>query len=235
MMGRTMWRAMLIGAIAGLVVAAGLLGWVLWQGSRAGGGGYPSAGAPVLVIAVMPDAAGVEVPRVIDEYRTDGAMTIVRSIDPSMAAVVSGTSAQTLAQAFVFGGGRAIASSLTSGGVEPPSWIVVSQDSLASLISLGSVTLDVPQDMQVFDGHGLYSFASGRQAIALSRLPQLFDGTSYLSRADAKVLREQVGDALASGLASASPESRAALSSSMRPPALSTWVSRVGIVRRTGQ
>lgn len=233
-MGTPTWRVVLLGAGLGVLVVALAVGWVVWQSMSSSAQRGPQPGAPVLVVLVMPDPDGVMLPRVIDEYVTEGAATSLRSLDPSMPATVAGTTAQTLAETYVFGGGNGVAGAVAhSEGAQPPQWVIVTPDALRTLVTSGSVTVNVPADMQVFDGTQLYSFSAGPQSVSLAVLPALFDGAPYLTRQQQADLRRQVGDALGSALASGTVTQESAFASSLRPAGLSAWVLGLGHIGRS--
>lgn len=229
------WRTIAIGAGAGLLVVV-IVGFMAMAGLLSGSAGQAAAPAgPVLVMLVMPDAEGVFVPRTIDLYTPLGEFTTVRSIDPSSAASVSGTTAQTLADAYSFGGGAAVAAAFAgTENAAAPGWVVVRPEAWRALVGSDTVHLDLPRDMQVFDGAQLYAYPSGPYELPTDQTPQLLDGASFLSAVDGKSVREQLGDVLASRLASASPSDVAMLQSPFKVAALEKWLNTIRTPRRSG-
>jgi len=226
--------AVAIGAGLGLLAVAVIVAMTM-AGLVSGSAGQsqPPQG-PVVVILTAPDESGVVLPRVIDVYSPLGAITTVRSVDPSSPATVSGTTASTLSDAYSFGGPNAVVSALGSSiGAEKAGWAVVGPEAWQALVGSDTVHLDLPQGMQVFDGAQLYAFSAGPQDVPADQIAPLFDGVTYLSAADQKAVREQVGDVLASRLASSTPAQAAALQSPFEADALQKWLSSLGSPRRS--
>lgn len=227
------WRVVVVGAVMGVVAVAAFVVAAL---TGVLPGARPVAvplDQPVLVMLVMPDANGVVVPRVIDLYSPLGAVTQLRSVDPSMPATVAGTTAQTLAEAYSYGGGGGVASAYATGaGVTQPAWVVIGPDAWLALVPGASLRLDLPSDMQVFDGTRLYAFSAGSGDVPTAETAQLFDGAAYLAADQQSSLRSQVGDAMESALASATPAQAANVQSAFPAGELQTWIGSLGSIHR---
>jgi hypothetical protein len=230
-------RVVLIGAglaIATVAVAAVLLATGVVSLPKS-----PEAAAqgPVLVVLVLPDESGVQVPRVLDVYTRSGSGWSIASVSPTLPAVVSGTSGRTLADAYVFGGGNALASAYSAGSSTPASaWVVVDQTAWEQLAGQTPMNLDLPMHMEVFDGTRLTVFEQGPASVAATQTSLLLNGAGYLSTLDSTLLRARVGDVLAGKLSRARPQDVDALKSSLDGATLAVWLRGLGTVaRNTGE
>jgi hypothetical protein len=226
-------RAVLIGAAAalvlvGVVVALALLG-VLPSGSPSD---VPADGA-VAVALVLPDQDGVVTLRVLDVYSPSGANWSVRSVSPTTPAVVSGTSGTSLADAYSYGGGDALAEALsTQAGLPVSGWVSVDQRGWEALRGNVPFEIDLASDIAVFDGRELHSFGSGRVMVSSAQTPRLLDGAAYLNASHSRDMRVQVGDVLRSSLASAGPDALSTVRSSWSGSALSEWAKSLRTANR---
>ena len=85
-----------------------------------------AADARVVLIVVAPDAQGVTLPVCIAVYPALASGPASESVDPGQRATVSGTSAHTLAGAYPFGGGKAVAEAYgATHSVATPHWIAI--------------------------------------------------------------------------------------------------------------
>jgi hypothetical protein len=226
-------RAVLIGAAAalvlvGAVVALALLG-VLPSGSSSD---IPAEGA-VAVALVLPDQDGVVTLRVLDIYSPSGAKWSLRSVSPTTPAVVSGTSGTSLADAYSFGGGDALAEALSKqAGLPVSGWVTVDQRGWEALRANAPFEMNLASDIEVFDGRQLHSFGPGRVTVSSAQTARLLDGAAYLKSSESRDVRVQVGDVLRSSLASAGPDALSKVRSSWSGSALSEWAKSVGAANR---
>jgi hypothetical protein len=228
-----MWKSMLVGAVVALLLVGIAVALVATGTISRFEHEAASVSGPVLVAIVLPDENGVVKPRVIDTYTRTASGWELRSVDPSMPAVVSGTSAGTLQDAYSFGGGDALDSAYVSaGGTKPSAWVLVDARSLESLLGSGTLPVELPGNVEVFDGGQLYTFSAGSSRIAAARLPQLIDGVAYLGASDALRVREQIGEDVASALPKAAVGAETALSSNLRPAQLQEWLGSLGAPTR---
>jgi len=187
----------------------------------------------VLVAFVLPDETGVQVPRVLDVYTRSGSGWSIASVSPTLPAVVSGTSGRTLADAYVFGGGDALASAYSAGTTTPAAaWVVVDQAAWERLAGGTPMNLDLPAHMEVFDGTQLSVFEQGPASVAATQTSLLLNGAGYLSTLDSTVLRARVGDVLAGRLSRARQQDVDSLKSSLDRATLASWLRGLGTVAR---
>lgn len=234
-MGTPTWRVVLLGGLMGLLAVAVVVGLVAYGSLPGGKAESPTSEGPVLVLLVLPNAQGVNVPRVIDLYTALGASTNLRSVEPTMPATLSGTTSSTLADVYSFGGGAAVAKFYASqfGGPEP-AWVVVGPAAWERISAGALVKLDVPADIHVFDGTALYSFSQGTTDVPAPVLRRVFDGATFLDEAQAQMVRDQVGEWLASALGHAGTDAQAQLRSDLSADELKTWLAGLGNVHRVG-
>ena len=214
-----LWRSVLIGAVLGVLVVGGLA-------AAAALGVLPgsekqspaTAGGPVLVALVLPDAEGVLTIRALDRYDGTGTALRVSSVDPLASATVPGTSAASLAEAYSFGGGDGLAEAYAAaaGGVTP-AWIIVSPSSWSTLMGATPVAITLPTDIDVFDGKELYSYAAGSASVPAGEIAQVMNGAALLSATDRKLIREAVGDALATAILQGAQRAPSAIQTNLTP------------------
>lgn len=231
-MGMPTWRVVLIGAVMGLV-AVGVVVALVFAGVLGPGTGSKAADTGQVMLAlVMTDESGTVVPRVIDVYSSTATGTEVRSVNPTTTAALTGTSAKSLGDVYAFGGGKALAAAVVRPGEAPPTWVVVDASRSPSAASSQTVTVHVPQQIDVYVGGLLHTFAQGDVVVALSELPALFDGVAYLPEDDAMRIREQVGDQLIAMIASPGSGLSEVTSSELTAEKFAAWLKTLTAVRR---
>jgi hypothetical protein len=222
----SIWKSVLAGAVVALLlvgIAVALVATGTLQRFRTE---QANAGGPVIVALVLPDQNGVVKPRVVDLYARSATGWTLRSVDPSMSAVLPGTSATTLADAYSFGGGAGLQAAYASAtGTKTSAWVTVDGRGLDSILGSSPVSLTLPSDMEVFDGQQLLSFSAGATDTPAALLPYLMDGVEYLRTAEAMSIREQLGDRLVLGLAKAAVETSAAPRSNLSAAQLYAWMA----------
>ncbi|MDR3687702.1 MAG: hypothetical protein P4L93_12190 [Coriobacteriia bacterium] len=193
-----------------------------------------AAQGPVLVALVLPDESGVQVPRVLDVYTRTQSGWSIASVLPTLPAVVSGTSGGTLADAYVFGGGDALASAYSAGHPTPVSaWVVVDQTGWDQLAGSTPISIELPAHMEVFDGAQLTVFEQGPASVPATQTGALLNGASYLSTLNSGLVRSRIGDVLAGQLSRARPQDVDALKSSLDRTTLAAWLGGLGTARRS--
>ena len=229
------WRVALVGGLLGLLAVAGVvtlaMSGVLGTGAQRA---QASADAPVLVALVLPDAAGANLPRVIDLYtRANGKLTLT-SVDPEHAATVPGTSGKTLADAYTYGGGAALAKAYAQlNHTDEPAWVVIGQDAWGALRGGAPVTIDIPAPMEVFDGRQLYSYSKGTTDVPVAQVRHVLDGADFLSRDLRRSVRAQLGDGLATSLARTKTAHGVELRTNLSDEDLTAWLAILGPAVRT--
>jgi len=224
------WRVALVGGVLGLVTVAAVV-WLAVSGVLPTGAkrAQASAEGPVLVALVLPDADGVNVPRAIDLYaRVNGKLTLT-VVDPDQAATVSGTSARTLADAYTFGGGAALARAYTQGaGADEPAWVVVGQDAWNTLRGGAPVEIDIPAPLEVFDGSRLYSYPQGPTSVPVTEVRRVLDGVQFLSSQLRGSVRTRLGEGLAGTLEGAGAANVSELRTNLSDEDLAAWIAILG-------
>lgn len=224
--GWTFRKALVAGAVVGLLSSAALGAYVWWSGGLEGSS---VSADDVALVLVLPDEQGVAIPRTITRYR-DGAAT---HVDPLATARIPGTTYDALRDAYPFGGGAGVASALAEAqgtGSQVPAYVVVDLDGWLALAATGGgpLTLDVPEHMEVFDGEWLYTFAEGVQRIEAGEVAALLSGAEYLEAPQRESLRIQVAEELARRLATAAGAGAADVArTNLTPEQLEEWLAAV--------
>ncbi len=189
------------GAISGLVfvllVAAAVAVYVA-TGNRLPGQGRAEEGR-VLIIGALPDENGDLVATVIADAQVSDTAQSVRSIDPSAAVTVVGTSYHHLRDSYAFGGGAALAEAYARvGGGEPLPFIDLGPDAMeAAITAAGGVELDLPEEMNVFDGERLYTFPQGPITANTDEFRAILNGSAYLGVASRSSILSQASKRVA--------------------------------------
>ena len=160
-------RSLLWGALLGLAGIAALAGYLYYNASStAYRGGVPEE---VLVVGAVQDADGASVGGVIFMVDSEGGFEYV---DATAEVTISGTSYETLQDAYAFGGGAAVAEAYGRlQGVETPAWLALPQDTwMAAVDEAGGVVVDVDEGVYVFLGRELVSIEEGEQELSGAEL-----------------------------------------------------------------
>lgn len=221
------WRAVLVGAILGVLVVGGFAGAValgLVPGTH--DHSVQAAEGPVLIALVLPDADGVSAVRAVEVFERAGGALRTSPIDPLTSATVPGTSATTLAEAYAFGGGEGLARaySQVSGGVSPV-WVVVEPTAWTALMGASALRVTLPADMEVFDGNQLYSYAQGDASFPAAEAAQVMNGAAHLAARDRAVLRMAIGDQLLVAIAQQRLTSESGIGTNLTTEELAIWLS----------
>ena len=225
-------RAVLIGAGLAVLLVAGVAAAALFHlfptATKAS-----TAPQSVVVATVLPGSDDDVAPRVIDVYIDTASGWTVRSVSPSTSVEVPGTSGSTLADAYSFGGGVGLVSALAANpGIPVDAWVIVDEPAWRTLHRSGSVTVDLPADVEVFDGVRVYSFPSGNATVPADQLPQLLVGSAFLSASEDAKVRGQVGDLVGKALGTSGAEASGVLHTNLSGVALQAWLRGVGSARR---
>ena len=152
----------------------------------------------VALIAAAPDDTGAVVAQVVTVLDLSGAQTQVSFVSPATPVAITGTTYQTLADAYPFGGGAGVADAYARAiGGDAPAYLAVGPDALARAVeAAGGVTLTLPADIAVFDGETLYTFPAGEGTFSADELGAVFKGAPYLTEGERASLDAELGHAL---------------------------------------
>jgi hypothetical protein len=230
----SMLKSIIIGAVAALVVVAVAVALIVAKVVPVESASSSAVDGPVVVALVLPDNSGIATVRIVDIYTRSGAGWTIRSVSPSMPVVVSGTGGSTLADAYSFGGGAGLMSALRrESGSNVTAWVIVGEQAWNGLRAGAPFDVMLNSGIEVFDGAQLYSFSTGTSSVSPTETPQLLDGAAYLSAAEDRAVRVDVGNALGSSLASATAGEAMLLESNLNSSSLHQWLSSVHSARRT--
>lgn len=191
-------RALISGALIGLILVAAVLGYLFWRGLE-----HSKTAGPddVIVMLVLPDEEGVILPRVIDRYESSADTLSIGHVDPRATAQIPGTSYTLLRDAYSFEGPAGIIDAIAPDIDRRPSYIVLDATGIERLAGSQAFELDIPEHMEVFDGQRLRTFEQGTTTISAEDLGLLFLGAEYLNDAAQQSVREQVGETISRLLA----------------------------------
>jgi len=221
------WRAVLIGAVLGVLAVGGAVA-VVASGAVPGRHDHAvqAAEGPILVALVMPNAAGAHEVRVVSVFQRAGDALQTSPVDPLTSATVPGTSATTLAEAYAFGGGDGLANAYAElDGGSPPVWVVVEPQAWSALMQGREIPVVLPADIEVFDGRQLYSYAQGVSSIPAAEVAQVMSGAEFLSTDKRAILREAVGDALLAAIVRSGLQASVDIETNLTVNELATLVS----------
>ena len=131
----------------------------------------------------------------------------IDDVSPDTSATVPGTSSKRLGDAYVFGGGAAVAKALgapDAGG--PTAFVSVPAATWHKAVEATSgVTVNVPQKLTVFDGTQLITVQPGEQKLSVAQVTALLNGLTYFSPDQASALRRELALRLSAALVAAHP------------------------------
>jgi hypothetical protein len=187
--------------------------------------------ARVVLVFESPAEDGATIAALITVV-ADGKM---RDASPDTQVTIPGTTATRLSDAYVFGGGAAVARALgapDAGG--PTAFVAVPAATWrAALEATGGVTVSIPQKLTVFDGTQLVTIAAGSQKLSAAQVAALLNAQSYLAATQSAALRAELASQMAAALATAKPaagQPTVALESDLGPEALAAWL-RTSLLR----
>jgi len=220
-----MGKAVFVGAVLAIVLAA-VLGVGAYFYMRVLGGGMDARRQDcVVLILESPAEDGATIAALITVV-ADGKM---RDVSPDSTVTIPGTTATRLSDAYVFGGGGAVARALGAPDAGGPTAFVAVPTSTwrAAVDATGGVTVSIPQKLTVFDGTQLVTIPAGQQKLSAAQVTALLNAQSYLTAAQSADLRAELASQMAVALAAAKPtagQPTVALESDLAPEALAAWL-----------
>ncbi|MHB9003861.1 MAG: hypothetical protein ACYC6C_07310 [Coriobacteriia bacterium] len=209
-------RSLAYGALAGLLAVVVVSGYLWYRASQE----PRSAGADdVIVVLVLPDEEGVVLPRVIERVRAGES----ESVDPLSEARIPGTSYNMLREAYPFSGAAGLAAAVAGDGEIHPSYVVIDAEALDELAGDGAIEVDIPEQIDVFDGEQLFTFREGTQRIRSHEVDKAFNGADYLDEPARRAMREQIGAALLAMIAERGIDGA---ETDLTAEELDTWLTR---------
>ncbi|NTU70231.1 MAG: hypothetical protein HGB10_00165 [Coriobacteriia bacterium] len=203
---------LVVGLIAGI-------GYMNIAGEKANSGDPDS---PVVVVLESRAEDGATVAGLIGLVDASG----VTAISPDTSVTVPGTTYERLGDAFVFGGGNAVADAMSDAGKGDVGQYVTVPERLwvEAVDRVGGLRMTVPTRMSVFDGSNLATVRSGEQTLSGTELRTVVRGLGYLDAAQAEQLRRVAILGIAAAVADAKVEV-SSVQSNMKTPLLATWMS----------
>lgn len=198
---------MAIGAIAALAVAV-MVGGAIVLKRVADASKTPEVPSAVLVVLTASDKEASQVAALPVLLKSENGTVTVTLVDPDRKAAVSGTSASTLAQAYPFGGGAAVAGAYANAvGTAVPAWIALEPSGWGHLVdAAGGIQIDVPSGVSAYIGGTLTVFEPGRQKLDGASAAALAATLEYLDPAEKVAVRTALQQALGQVLVSSAPE-----------------------------
>ena len=165
---------MLVGALLAVLVVLVVGGGGYLYSQRAGGSVEKAQQQRVVLIFESPAKDGATVAGLI-AHVADGEM---RDVDPETTVTIPGTSYNRLGDAFVFGGGAAVARALgdqDAGGAT--AYVSVPITAWRTAVdSVRGVQVSVPSDMTVFDGASMTTIRAGDQRLTAAQVEAVLRG-----------------------------------------------------------
>lgn len=186
-------------AVGALVVVAAAVA-VLFATGRIGATGVAAEDLTrVLLVGAAADENGDVVAQIVAIADVSGTGATLEPVSPAMSVTIPGTTYDTLADAYPFGGGAGVASALARArGGDPLPYVALSASGIeAALEQEGSVTLALPAPMSVFDGEQLFTLASGTRTLGPAEVAAVFKGAPYLTRTERAELDAELAGLLA--------------------------------------
>lgn len=212
--GPRRWQHPVMVALAAVLVIVAVAG-VLANAGVLGGDGVPAEGLNrVLIVAASPDERGDVVGQIIVIADVTEKPAALEAVSPALAVSIPGTTYDTLADAYPFGGGAGVADALARACDEVAlPYVALSAEELAGAVdAAGGITVALPADMSVFDGTDLFTFERGEQTLSAAELHAVLKGAPYLADGE----RERLDASLAEGLAGVLASEQDALTGATR-------------------
>lgn len=186
-------------AVAAIVVVAAVAVALLVTGRIGPAGVAPEDLSRVLLVGAAADENGDVVAQVIAIADVSGSTATLEPVSVATQVTIPGTTYDTLADAYPFGGGQGVAAALARAeGGDPLPYVALDARTLgAALEQEGSVRLKLPAPMSVFDGDELFTLPSGTQALAPTEVAAVFKGAPYLEPGDRTQLDAELAVLLA--------------------------------------
>jgi len=184
--------------------AGGVFAWMRWGPSAAS----EDLGLDLVIALVLPDETDVVLPRVVMRLRVehpspDVYLVDVEHVDPLRTTEIPGTSYHALRDAYSFGGGAGLARATVTGPGPTPAYLIVGVDTWLELTAGDAVSVDVPRQIDVFDGAVLRTFPRGPARLSGDDVIALLNGADYLPAEERERLREDLGQGLLDTLGTA--------------------------------
>ena len=236
-------RLVRIVLIVAVVIALGVAAlWAAWSRGLVGEGPGVRAEdlARVLIVAAAPDEDGAVVAQVITLVDVSQGRAQTTFVSPATPVSIPGTSYDTLADAYPFGGGAGVAEAYARAtGITAPAYVALAPDALMRAVDAADgVTLELPADMAVFDGETLYVFAPGSRTFSAEELGAVLKGAAYLTAQERSALDAELGRAVCALLGQWPDEGglmraaeRADMTTTLSPAALDRLVGALAQVK----
>lgn len=137
----------------------------------------------VLLVGAAADENGDVVAQIVAIADVSGSAATLEPVSPAAQVTIPGTTYDTLADAYPFGGGAGVAAALARlQGADPLPYVALDARTLAAALEAeGSVKLDLPAPMSVFDGDELFTLSSGTRTLRPAEVAAVFKGAPYLA------------------------------------------------------
>lgn len=192
-------RTVRVVALAIVAVVAAVV--VLFITGRLGSTGVAAEDLTrVLMVGAAADENGDVVAQVITVGDVSESAKSLDAVNPATVVTIPGTTYDTLADAYPFGGGAGVAEALARvQGTDPLPYVALNARALAAALEReGSVRLTLPAPMSVFDGEELFTLSSGAQELSPEEVGAVFKGAPYLAQAERAELDTELAGLLAS-------------------------------------
>lgn len=190
-------RSVRIAVIALVVVVAAVVGLVA-TGRIGDTGVAPEDLTRVVLVGAAPDENGDVVAQIVAIADVSGAAASLEPVSPALSVPIPGTTYDTLADAYPFGGGSGVVEALArwNGEAQLP-YVALDARTLASALEgQGSVSLTLPAPISVFDGEELFTLSSGTQKLTPAEVGAVFKGAPYLSDSQRSALDAELATLL---------------------------------------
>ena len=188
------WLHVIAGISVFILVLAGVAVTII--GGRTNGQPPES---DVLLILVLPGEDGIVLPRTIDRYQFEDGAAQVRSLDPLSTVTIPGTGFDLLRDIYPFEGPTGLAE-WVSAGSSLPSYVVLDAEDLGVLAAESELTVQIPIQMDVFDGEQMFTFPQGSMALDATQISAMLRGVEYLESADRLAITREMGREIAGAL-----------------------------------
>jgi anionic cell wall polymer biosynthesis LytR-Cps2A-Psr (LCP) family protein len=159
----------------------------------------PEVPTKVLVVVTAPNKDASQVAALPFLLQVEGRALVPVTIDPEQRVQVPGTSAQTLADAYPFGGGKAVAEAyaqISSQAV--PEWVAITPDTWIPLVDgAKGIELTVPQGISSYTQGKLTILQAGDQTLSGAEVAALISALDYLPADQRETVRSSVQKAVA--------------------------------------
>jgi hypothetical protein len=213
-------KTILIATIAAALVFAALAAAGVLYLRGFGQGGRIDETTPVVLVFESPSEDAATAASLI-ALVANGTM---QDVSPDTTVAVTGVPSKRLGDAFVFGGGPAVARSLSAmAGGRTPSYVVVPETTWAKAVAAKhGIEVDVPKDLSVFDGNRLTKLRAGQQSLEATGVSALLRGMSYLDPEQRSALSRALEAQLAAALVGEAAGSDA-VHTDLSPKSVDLW------------